>query len=148
MSTIPADLRLWSVAHISPRWQKAERQCCRNRSQPSGSKCFLAHLRKAWRVAPVNWIIGDWLRILVVAGLVCATTGYVWVKVQISEAAMGIAQAREVSVTLREEHAKLEAAVDMAQRPGLVRGRAVRELHMVDATTQTMSELMVGGIDG
>ena len=96
----------------------------------------------------MNWIIGDWMRVLVVAGLVSATTGYVWVKVQISEAAIGIAQAREAAVTLREEHAKLEAAVDMAQRPGLVRGRAVRELHMVDSTTQTMSELIVGGVDG
>jgi hypothetical protein len=96
----------------------------------------------------MNRIVGDWLRILVITALVSATTGYVWVKVQISEVAMSIAEARDAAVTLREDHSKLEAAVDMAHRPGVVRDRAVRELHMVDPTARTMSELIVGGVDG
>lgn len=96
----------------------------------------------------MNRILGDWSRILAITGLVSATTGYLWVKVQISEVAVRISQARDETVTLREDHSKLEAAVDMAQRPGLVRHRAVRELHMVDPTANTMSDLIVGGVGG
>jgi hypothetical protein len=94
----------------------------------------------------LNWILGDWLRVFLVTGLVTATTGYVWVKVQFSEVAMGISQVRDVAVTLREDHARLEAQVDMAQRPRLVRDRAARELGMIDPTAGTMSELVVGGV--
>lgn len=82
-------------------------------------------------------------RILLVAGLVSATTGYVWVKVQISEAAMGLAQARSTAEGLREEHARLLAAVDMAQRPGIVRLRAGRELSMVDPGARSVADLQV-----
>lgn len=89
-------------------------------------------------------LLRDWTRIFLVAGLVGATTGYVWVKVQISEAAMGLAQARGSAEQLRVEHARLLAAVDMAQRPGVVRVRAVSELHMVDPTARTVSDLTVG----
>ena len=81
----------------------------------------------------MNWIFGDWIRVLVVTGLVSATTGYVWVKVQISETAMGVVQARRASEVLREE------------RPGIVRERALRELNMIDPTALTTTELIIGG---
>ena len=55
----------------------------------------------------MNWILGDWIRVLVVTGLVSATTGYVWVKVQISETAMGVVQARRASEVLREERSDI-----------------------------------------
>ena len=93
----------------------------------------------------MNWILGDWIRILVVTGLVGATTGYVWVKVQISETAMGVVQARRASEVLREERSKLQAAVDLVQRPGIVRERALRELNMIDPTALTTTELIIGG---
>jgi cell division protein FtsB len=92
----------------------------------------------------MNWIFGDWVRVLVVTGLVGATTGYVWVKVQISETATGVVRARRASETLREERSKLQAAVDLVQRPGIVRERAARELNMVEPTASTTSELIVG----
>tara|TARA_B100000809_G_scaffold262562_1_gene313804 strand:- start:1432 stop:1725 length:294 start_codon:yes stop_codon:yes gene_type:complete len=92
----------------------------------------------------VNRIFGDWLRLLIVVGLVSATTGYVWVKVQITETAMGIAQAQKSSEALRQTRSKLQAAVDLAQRPGVLRVRSTRELQMVDATVLTTSELIVG----
>lgn len=93
----------------------------------------------------MNWILGDWIRVLVVTGLVSATTGYVWVKVQISETAMGVVQARRASEVLREERSKLQAAVDLVQRPGIIRERALRELNMIDPTALTTTELIIGG---
>jgi cell division protein FtsB len=92
----------------------------------------------------MNWIFGDWIRVLVVTGLVGATTGYVWVKVQISETAIRVVRARRASETLREERSKLQAAVDLVQRRDVVRVRAMRELNMVEPTASTTSELMVG----
>ena len=94
----------------------------------------------------MNRIFGDWVRVLIVAGLVGATTSTVWVKVQISETAMGMARARDLSGTLREERAKLQAAVDLAQRPGVVRARATRDLQMVDPMAMFMAELIVAGV--
>lgn len=91
----------------------------------------------------MNWIFGDWLRVLVVGCLVVATTGYVWVKVQFSEAAMGISQAQQLTTTLREERSKLQAAVDLAQRPNVVRSRAAKDLQMVNPMAVHTSDLVV-----
>lgn len=91
----------------------------------------------------MNWI-RDSLRVIVIVSLVSATTGYVWVKVQISDTARAMSAARDLSETLREERSKLQAAVDLAQRPGIVRGRAARELGLVDPAGY--SQLYVPGV--
>lgn len=74
----------------------------------------------------------DLWRVATVAGLVAAMIAFVWTKVQTEETARGIAAAKRASEALREERSKLQAAVDLALRPGVVRARAARDLHMTD----------------
>jgi hypothetical protein len=87
--------------------------------------------------------LNDWLKLLAVTAFVVGTTSYVWVKVQIAETALSLADRRNASEELREERSKLRAAVDLAQRPGVVRTRAARELGLVAPTHATFTRLVV-----
>ena len=74
------------------------------------------------------WLQGDWLRILTVLALAAGTTGYVWIKVQMAESARAIETARARTQALQVESSRLQASLDLASRPGLLRKRAEREL--------------------
>lgn len=85
----------------------------------------------------------EWGRVLAVAGFVAATTACVWVKVQIGEVAQAVEAARARGEELREERSKLQAAVELARQPGIVRSRAEKELHMTDPPPTQAAVLVV-----
>lgn len=90
-----------------------------------------------------SWLLSDWARALAVLGLAAGMTGTVWIKVQMSESARGIEAARSQVQALRVEGSRLQAAVDLACRPSLVRDRAQRELGMTVADPTATADLFV-----
>ena len=77
------------------------------------------------------WFQGDWVRLLTVLSLAAGTTGFVWIKVQMAESARAIEAARARAETLEVESSRLQASLDLATRPSLLRQRAERELGLV-----------------
>ena len=77
------------------------------------------------------WLQGDWVRLLTVLSLAAGTTGFVWIKVQMAESARAIGAARARTQTLLVEGSRLQASLDRASRPSLLRQRAERELGLI-----------------
>ena len=77
------------------------------------------------------WLQGDWLRLATVLALAAGTTGHVWIKVQMAESARAIEAARARAEALRVESSRLQASLDLASRPAILRQRAERELGLV-----------------
>ena len=79
----------------------------------------------------MDGLLGYISRVVAVAGVVGMTTIYVWSKVESSGVAQRIDMAHERLAVLDEERSKLFAAVERTKLPGVLRQRALQELHMV-----------------
>ena len=89
------------------------------------------------------WVQGDWARLLSVLALAAATTGYVWIKVQMAESARAMDTARARAQALMVETSRLQASLDRASRPGLLRDRAERELGLIYPDAAARVDLFV-----
>ena len=89
------------------------------------------------------WFRGDWARVLTVLALAAATTGYVWMKVQMAESARAIETARASGQALMVESWRLQASLDLASRPSLLRQRAERELGLTYPDPGATADLFV-----
>ena len=89
------------------------------------------------------WLQGDWLRLVTVLALAAATTGHVWIKVQMAESARAIEAARAMAEALRVESSRLQASLDLASRPGILRQRAERELGLSHPDPAATADLFV-----
>ena len=89
------------------------------------------------------WLQGDWVRVLTVLAMAAATTAYVWIKVQVSELARASEAARTRAQALVVESSRLEATLDRASRPSLLRQRAEGELGMTYPDPEATVDLFV-----
>lgn len=89
------------------------------------------------------WLRGDWVRVLTVLAMAAATTAYVWIKVQISELARASEAAGTRAQALMVESSRLEASLDRASRPSLLRQRAEGELGMTYPDPGATVDLLV-----
>ncbi len=89
------------------------------------------------------WFRGDWVRVLTVLAMAAATTAYVWIKVQISELARASEAAGTRAQALMVESSRLEASLDRASRPSLLRQRAEGELGMTYPDPGAAVDLLV-----
>lgn len=79
----------------------------------------------------MDGLLGYVGRVLAVAGVVGMTTVYVWSKVESSGVAQRIDAAHHRLSLLDEERSKLMAAVERTKLPGVLRQRALENLHMM-----------------
>ena len=79
----------------------------------------------------MDGLVGYFSRVLAVAGIVGMTTIYVWSKVESSGVAQRMDAAQGQLSHLEEERSKLVARLERSKLSGVLRQRAVEELHMV-----------------